>query len=145
MNTRGIRNNNPFNIKRSSNCWLGKVPFSASTDKVFEQFESIDYGLRAGIKLLIKYIRVDKLKTVREIISRYAPLSENDTEQYVKFVTGYPHKVKGVDYTIYDDREPIHFPSGQFNTLVIAILDYESVYHVTDNDLANIYKRFNLR
>jgi len=145
METRGKRNKNPFNIKRSSNMWLGKIPFSNSTDKTFEQFESLDFGLRAGIKLLIKYIRVDKLKTVRDIISRYAPLSENDSEQYIKFVTGYRHVLNGVDYTIYDDRKSIRFPSGQFNTLVMAILDYESDFHITDNDLAYIYKRFNFR
>ena len=55
--TRGIRNNNPFNIKRSSSRWLGKVPFKDSSDQVFEQFTDIDYGLRAGFILLRNYIK----------------------------------------------------------------------------------------
>lgn len=56
MITRGVRNNNPFNIKMSNkNNWLGKVKHSSNTDGTFEQFISMKYGLRAGVRLLKNY------------------------------------------------------------------------------------------
>ena len=55
--TRGKRNNNPFNIiKNTSNAWLGKVPSDLSNDSKFEQFLDIKYGIRAGLILLRRYI-----------------------------------------------------------------------------------------
>lgn len=45
MLPRGIRNNNPLNIK-IGNDWKGEVP---NTDGTFEQFESMEYGLRAEL------------------------------------------------------------------------------------------------
>ncbi|WP_299368329.1 hypothetical protein [Winogradskyella sp.] len=54
---RGIRNNNPGNIKYSaSNNWLGKIPLSENTDGTFEQFETFAYGTRAMLLLLTNYI-----------------------------------------------------------------------------------------
>ena len=80
---RGIRNNNPLNI-RIGNVWLGEVP--NPTDKEFEQFVSMFYGLRAGFILLRRYIRRYHLTTVPEIISRWAPSSENNTVKYIDTV-----------------------------------------------------------
>ena len=80
---RGIRNNNPLNI-RIGNVWLGEVP--NPTDKEFEQFVSMFYGLRAGFILLRRYIRRYHLTTVPDIISRWAPSSENNTVKYIDTV-----------------------------------------------------------
>ena len=85
--TRGIRNNNPFNIKRSQVAWYGEVPaINGRSDKLFEQFYSMEFGYRAGIKLLYNYHR-NGLTTVRGIIGRFAPVSENDTLSYIDFVS----------------------------------------------------------
>lgn len=54
---RGIRNNNPLNIKIGNN-WLGEV--TDPTDPIFEQFVSMKYGLRAAFIILRRYIRVYK-------------------------------------------------------------------------------------
>lgn len=80
---RGIRNNNPLNI-RIGNVWLGEVDHP--TDRSFEQFKEMTYGLRAGFIILRRYIRRYHADTVREIVSRWAPRSENDTDAYVKSV-----------------------------------------------------------
>lgn len=80
---RGIRNNNPLNI-RIGNVWLGEV--QNPTDTEFEQFVSMEYGLRAGFVLLRRYIRHYKLDTITAIISRWAPRSENDTSAYIRSV-----------------------------------------------------------
>lgn len=80
---RGIRNNNPLNI-RIGNTWLGEVP--NPTDSDFEQFVHVKYGLRAGFCILRRYIRRYKRNTVRKIVTAWAPSSENNTERYIKLV-----------------------------------------------------------
>ena len=81
---RGFRNNNPLNI-RIGNSWLGEV--ENPTDKEFEQFQAMVFGLRAGFILLRRYIRRYGLDTIRDIISRWAPASENHTAKYIEFVS----------------------------------------------------------
>lgn len=88
-NVRGIRNNNPANIRRGSN-WKGLVPFLIDPcnnqryyDKVFCQFETMTYGVRALIVLLRTYNYKYKLHSVHDIIHRFAPLSENNTYSYI--------------------------------------------------------------
>lgn len=80
---RGIRNNNPLNI-RVGNKWLGEVEYP--TDNEFEQFVNIEYGLRAGFVLLKRYIERYKLNTIEKIISRWAPASENNTKKYINHI-----------------------------------------------------------
>lgn len=81
---RGIRNNNPLNI-RIGNSWQGKV--ENPTDKTFEQFTQMEYGLRAGFYLLRRYISRYHLNTISDIIKRWAPANENNTENYIKRVS----------------------------------------------------------
>ena len=78
---RGYRNNNPLNIrKNASNAWKGKVV--PGTDPAFEQFISMAYGYRAALYLLRKYIGQGH-NTIRKIINKWAPPSENNTSSYV--------------------------------------------------------------
>ena len=86
--TRGIRNNNPLNIRRSSTRWQGAR--KEQTDKSFVQFETMAYGYRVAWKILQTYYErfctQGKPFTVRNIIERWAPPTENDTEAYIKSV-----------------------------------------------------------
>lgn len=82
---RGIRNNNPLNIVKG-NSWKGER--ANQTDTRFEEFESMAMGLRAGFVLLRNYIegtktRPTKFNTIRKIIARWAPPSENYTQRYI--------------------------------------------------------------
>ena len=79
----GLRNNNPLNIRVSSNAWVGKI----SSPNGFENFSDIKYGIRAGIKNLQTYYNRDSLRTVSKIINKWAPPSENDTNNYVNYVS----------------------------------------------------------
>ena len=81
---RGIRNNNPLNI-RIGNVWLGEV--ANPTDRQFEQFISMEYGIRAGFIILRRYIRRYGRKTITDIISSWAPSNENDTAAYIARVS----------------------------------------------------------
>lgn len=80
---RGIRNNNPLNI-RIGNTWLGER--QNPTDPAFEEFVSIEYGYRAAFCILRRYIRRYKRQTITDIISTWAPPSENATQRYIDFV-----------------------------------------------------------
>lgn len=83
--SRGLRNNNPGNIRHDGTCWQGeRVP---STDRAFKQFTSMAYGYRAMFKLLTNYARLHGCQTIRKIISRWAPPSENDTAAYIATVS----------------------------------------------------------
>jgi hypothetical protein len=82
---RGVRNNNPLNIRKSSNKWEGKSVISL--DPSFETFTNPTFGFRAGMKLLNTYYHRHGLKTVEGIIGRFAPPVENNTGAYVNAVS----------------------------------------------------------
>lgn len=82
--SRGLDNRNPGNIRRSRVRYRGEV--RPSRDPEFKQFESVAWGYRAMFVLLDAYRRRYGLNTVRGMISRYAPPSENDTARYVRTV-----------------------------------------------------------
>lgn len=84
---RGLRNNNPLNIEKTKggNPWQGEIIPSA--DSRFAQFTSMAYGYRAAFKLLNNYQRNYGLNTIREMISKWAPSTENYTDNYVKAVS----------------------------------------------------------
>lgn len=82
---RGIRNNNPGNIRHNvNNRWVGLSP--CQNDKDFCVFISAKYGIRALSIILRNYQSRYGLKTVKDIINRYAPTIENNTNSYVKSV-----------------------------------------------------------
>lgn len=81
---RGIRNNNPGNIRKSSTAWQGKV--TVSSDPAFEQFSSAHYGLRALARNILTY-QQNGLRTLRAIILRWAPPVENNSAAYISDVS----------------------------------------------------------
>lgn len=82
---RGLRNNNPLNIRISSTPWQGKV--ANNTDGQFEQFTSLELGIRAALVNIRTYIRRDRLDNVQLIISRWAPGSDgNNVKAYIEVV-----------------------------------------------------------
>lgn len=82
---RGLRNNNPLNIRISGTPWQGKV--SPNTDGTFEQFTSLEFGVRAALVNIRTYIKRDRINTVQTIISRWAPGSDgNNVKAYVEVV-----------------------------------------------------------
>lgn len=82
---RGIRNNNPGNIRKSGEAWQGLM--DTQTDASFFQFKSMPYGVRAMVKILRNYSTKYGLDTARGIINRWAPPTENNTDAYVSAVS----------------------------------------------------------
>ena len=84
---RGVRNNNPGNIDyNAANQWQGQLKPDPAIEKRFARFDTPENGIRALGKLLLTYQRKHGLKTVKAIISRWAPSVENDTAAYVRSV-----------------------------------------------------------
>lgn len=83
--SRGIRNNNPGNLRKTNDPWQGLA--ETQTDKEFFVFENPIYGIRALARTLIKYQDKHGLRTIRHIISRWAPSAENDTVAYIRGVS----------------------------------------------------------
>lgn len=82
--SRGLENNNPGNIRRAKVRYRGEV--RPSRDPEFKQFESLAWGYRAIFVLLDTYRRRYGIDTLRGMLSRWAPPSENHTEAYIRAV-----------------------------------------------------------
>lgn len=87
MTARGIRNNNPLNIRRSdSNPWRGLA--ARQTDRRFAQFTAREWGYRAAFCLMRTYMERRGANTLGKIVTRWAPPSDgNDTQAYIDFVS----------------------------------------------------------
>ena len=109
MLPRGIRNNNPLNIRRTAkDQWKGLR--AQQTDASFCQFESLDYGWRAAFYLLTRtYYHKYRLFTIRAIISRWAPPNENLTSTYIQNVC----RLTEIPPEEIPPDEPIGIPSDQ--------------------------------
>lgn len=81
--SRGFRNNNPLNIRRTHQTFLGEVE---STDRAFKAFSSMAYGFRAALVILRTYMYKYGLYTPEDIIRRWAPPVENPTAKYIDAV-----------------------------------------------------------
>lgn len=85
--TRGLRNNNPGNIRYDGTAWDGLA--NPPSDGTFFVFTDPKYGIRAMARILSNYVTVDGIaSTVSDLITRWAPPSENDTAAYIADVDG---------------------------------------------------------
>lgn len=84
--TRGMRNNNPLNIRRvKGTFWKGEV-VSPIRDKEFVEFCSLEHGIRAAFCILDTYRKKHHAVCIEDIIARWAPPTENDTPAYIRNV-----------------------------------------------------------
>lgn len=81
---RGLANRNPGNIRQSSVRYKGEV--RPSRDPAFKQFETLAWGYRAIFVLLDTYRVRHGLRTIAEMITRWAPPVENHTQAYIRAV-----------------------------------------------------------
>lgn len=122
--TREERIFNPGGIDRVEGVtWKGQDP-DQTKDRRFVVFQGPLWGIRALARVLLTYSRVypqddpRDIDTVREIISRWAPGSENDTWAYITHVS----RLMGVGP---DDPIDVTDESVMVQ-LVKAIVDHEN-------------------
>ena len=130
---RGIRNNNPGNLKELSGDktqWQGER--ATDDDPIFEEFETMEYGIRALMKILINYMKKYKLRTIIEIIKRFAPASENDTRAYINSVS----RITG-----FEDNAILAANEDTISKLVTAICFIENGgYFITNEEIAEAWE-----
>jgi hypothetical protein len=131
--TRGYRNNNPFNIRKTFDSkgnqtfWPHEIK---GNDKAFKTFDTMIHGYVEGFRLLLEY-KSKGFDTVNKIISRFAPTNENDTESYINDVS----IQAGID-----KNEPVNFHDElQFKNLVAAISFHENGISPDLNDIDAAY------
>jgi len=111
---RGIRNNNPGNLRRSGDKWQGLAP--QQTDREFFVYIDAVYGIRALARTLITYQDKYGLNTINGLISRWAPNTENDTGAYIDSVAKGQPVTAPLDLHRYDHLKP----------LVLGIIQHEN-------------------
>ena len=87
--TLGERNNNQLNIRKVPGVrWRGELPSiqGGAGGGSFVRFESMTWGVRAALKLLRTYRDKYAATSIKEIITRWAPPTENNTEGYIAAV-----------------------------------------------------------
>ena len=113
---RGIRNNNPLNIRRGTSRWVGRREIV--TDKEFEEFTSMPFGYRAAWKLMdtyrIRLRQAGESYTLDNIIHRWAPPEDgNDTQAYIRTV------IRLLDYKV-GGKQPLPAASCRQGHKVLA-------------------------
>lgn len=90
LKSRGWRNNNPLNIRKGEK-WQGLK--ACQSDKEFCEFINMTFGYRAAAKVMRSYNRLFTQQQIEwniiTIINRWAPPSENDTNEYIMRVSDY--------------------------------------------------------
>lgn len=128
---RGIRNNNPLNMRHDDDLWLGEV--RPSQDRSFKQFKTMAWGYRAAFKLLHNYSKYHDCEYLEEFISRWAPECENNTRAYIRNVA----KRSGVD-----DIQKLNTLNGEQMQKVVAAMSW--VENGWEPDLAQVREGWEL-
>lgn len=128
---RGIRNNNPLNIRHNrANAWQGRV--SPQTDPSFVQFASMSYGIRAAFIIMFNYTRQTPGLTLADLVSRWAPPTENDSHAYAHYVSN--------NAGIHLDAPVSSFTVGQWQDVLAAMALYENGRPISRLDIAMGYR-----
>ena len=132
---RGISNCNPGNIDRHAGVsWQGQSN-DQSGDSRFVVFKTPEYGIRALAKVLLTYSHNrrasdgTKIDTLTDIVERWAPTNENDTDAYIDHLV----KLTGFDA----DK---HINLDDFSTIkkvVKAIITHENGSQPYSDDVIN--------
>ena len=134
---KGYKNNNPGNIRLTFGSdgekilvYQGEIDGSSNS---FRTFESMAYGYRAMFSLLTNYVNSHDCDTIRKIISRYAPSSENDTEAYINNVS---------NLTNHDPDESIDLSDANFMQQLVAAMSFQE--NGIDADMQQVNDGLNL-
>lgn len=113
MTPLGVRNNNPGNVRDGPTKWQGQTGANAG----FCVFDTPENGIRCLAKVLLTYQAKHGLTTLRQMIGRWAPESENDTEAYLDHVCHFCCAAPDNPYTLTPSR---------LTSLVAAIIKHEN-------------------
>ena len=130
MTPRGIRNNNPLNIRHNADVFQGEVKGS---DKSFKTFSSMPYGYRAAFVTLATY-NSRGWNTIEKIISRWAPPNENDTAKYIANVERWSGVSRSKELTLTD---------GAYYVMLVSAMSF--MENGINADISDVMAGFNLQ
>jgi len=90
--SKGMKNNNPFNLKDTTSAWEGVI--TPTLNPPWEQFKTMDYGIRAGVINLKGLLAKDSINNLTTLVKTY---SEDNWEAYVNYLVkavGIPSNVR---------------------------------------------------
>lgn len=122
--------NNPFNI-RSGSRWLGLT----GTKNGFCEFDTLEHGVRAACVLLLQSYRKKGVCRVVSIISRFAPSSENNTGEYLRYITTYT----GLSSDL------ILVTTLEYVKLLQAMAWFESHFRIDKSYLFDLIRKFDIK
>ena len=125
-----LAKNNIFNIRAGSAKWVGMT----GTRKGFVEFDTREHAIRAWLILMRTYRNSYGCRTIRQIVTRFAPPSENDTGLYVKQCASWA----GMDA----DRELTCLTDYAFLGAAMARKETSTV--VTPEDVLSVMKKYNI-
>lgn len=130
--TRGIRNNNPGNIRHDGTVWRGEI---SGSDAQFKTFKTMVWGLRAIYHLLNNYYVLYGLDTVEQMIRRWAPPEDgNRTESYISTVSS----LSGIPST----RRLIPTERSMMEPIVRAMIRVETGTSLPDSNYEDAWTLF---
>jgi len=133
--TRGERNNNPGNIVYDPHTdWVGLLGKELAQPNVtwtprFCRFDTPAHGIRAIARVIRSYVEKDGVTTLRGIVERWAPGTENDTLSYVAAVAS----ECGLDPEM-PLNESAGPDLGDYSEIVRAIIHHENGRVIYDTD-----------
>jgi hypothetical protein len=130
MKSRGLRNNNPLNIRHNADVFQGEIK---GADKSFKTFSSMPYGYRAAFVTLATYLSRG-WNTVEKIISHWAPPNENNTDSYIAAVEKWSGAPRNKELTTADGADYI---------LIVAAMSF--VENGKNANISEVKAGFNLQ
>jgi len=130
MTPRGLRNNNPLNIRHNADNFQGEIK---GTDKAFKTFISMPYGYRAAFLTLATY-HSRGWNTIEKIVTRWAPPNENNTSGYIANV----EKWSGVSR-----QKLLTLADGGDYIMIVAAMSF--IENGSNADISEVRAGFNLQ
>lgn len=130
---RGLKNNNPGNIRKNSEIFLYEI--EPSGDPSFKQFKTMEAGIRAIFVILNTYKNKYGINTIGGIITRWAPCSDgNNTDLYISHVE---------QWTGINRQKAL--AENDYKKVVKAIIKQETGANFTDSQIEKGFIMLNLK
>lgn len=121
---RSIANNNPLNI-RIGNVWLGEV--TNPLDKEYEQFCTMEYGLRATFVLMRRFINHYHHYTIPELVDCWYQMKDNHRTEFLLKLYNYTGMDEGVMLNYFNEVQMCKLVSGMAYLISGAELDMKKL------------------
>jgi hypothetical protein len=127
MKKKMLKNNNPFNLKYFDSInWKGQI----GQNKGFAVFDTINNGVRAGVKNMVHSIEEDGCNTIEKLVNDHAPEGDNSEQSRVNYVKFLYDKSGMYEGQIIKEENYFDLAAGICYFEQSYILDFDMFYDV---------------